>query len=62
LLGSGKSDREMLDELFWTVLTRAPEQAELQRFSALLTAGDKRAALEDILWALLNAKEFVLRR
>ncbi|HEU0009220.1 MAG TPA: DUF1549 and DUF1553 domain-containing protein [Verrucomicrobiae bacterium] len=62
LLGSGKSDREMLEELFWTVLTRAPEKAELERFSALLAAGDKRAALEDILWALLNAKEFVLRR
>jgi len=62
LLGSAKSDREMLDELFWTVLTRAPESAELERFSALLAAGDKRAALEDILWALLNAKEFVLRR
>jgi len=62
LLGSGKSDRDILDELFWTVLTRAPEQAELERFSALLAAGDKRAALEDILWALINAKEFVLRR
>jgi hypothetical protein len=62
LLGSGKSDREILDELFWTVLTRAPEKAELERFSALLAVGDKRAALEDILWALLNAKEFVLRR
>jgi hypothetical protein len=62
LLSSGKSDREMLDELFWTVLTRAPEPAELERFSALLAAGDRRAALEDILWALLNAKEFVLRR
>jgi hypothetical protein len=62
LLGSGKSDREIIDELFWTILTRSPEPAELQRFSALLAAGDKRAALEDLLWALLNAKEFVLRR
>jgi len=62
LLGSGKSDREIIDELFWTVLTRSPKPAELQRFSALLAAGDKRAALEDLLWALLNAKEFVLRR
>ena len=62
LLRSGKSDREMVDELFWTVLTRAPEKAELEQFSALLATGDKRAALEDILWALLNAKEFVLRR
>ena len=63
LLASGKPTRVLVDELFWTALTRAPGKPESEKLSALIDgAPDKRAALEDILWGLLNAKEFVLRR
>ena len=66
LLEAGKPDPEMINELFWTALTRAPEASEGSRFTELLgeakEATEKRAALEDLLWALLNSKEFVFRK
>ncbi len=62
LLTSKKSPAEMVDELFWTTLTRAPKSVEMARLTALLEkAGNRRLALEDITWSLINAKEFVLR-
>ncbi len=63
MLGRAKSDEELIDELYWTLLTRDPSRNE--RMAAgyyLRNAGDRRAALEDLAWALLNAKEFLLRR
>ncbi len=62
LLESGQSAPEMLDDLFWSALTRPPSATESKRLISLLEeAADRRAVLEDILWSLLNAKEFVLR-
>lgn len=61
LLRSGRSDQAMVEELYWTALTRPPSGPELAHLLPTLAGGDKRAALEDLLWALLNAKEFVLR-
>ena len=62
LLKAGKSDREIINELFLASLCRLPVDTERE---ALLTriahAPDRRAALEDVLWGLLNAKEFLLR-
>ncbi len=63
LLASGKSSAAMVDDLFWTALTRAPGPTEARTLAKMIDeAPDRRAALEDILWGLLNAKEFVLRR
>jgi hypothetical protein len=62
LLQSGKSNLEMVEELYWTALSRSPSPVELARgVEHLETAGDPRLALEDITWALLNSKEFLLR-
>jgi hypothetical protein len=62
MIQAGKSDGDIIDELFMTGLCRLPSNAER---SALLTrvaqAPDRRAALEDVLWGLLNTKEFLLR-
>jgi hypothetical protein len=63
LSASGKSTREAIEELYWSALTRAPTEAELISASSLIEhASDRRPALEDLTWALLNAKEFLLRK
>ncbi|MEY2408968.1 MAG: hypothetical protein QOF48_1638 [Verrucomicrobiota bacterium] len=63
LLRSNRTDREKIEELFWTALTRPPTAAEHERLATLLSkASDKRPVFEDLLWALLNSKEFILRR
>ncbi len=55
--------REVVEEVFWTALSRPPNEAERERFAQhLATAPDKRRGLEDLAWALLNSKEFVFRR
>ena len=63
LAAPGRSPRETVEELYWAALTRPPTEKELTRTVALLEkTTDKRQALEDVTWALLNAKEFVLRK
>jgi len=53
----------MIEELYWTALSRPPTSKETKEAVALLEkAKDRRHALEDVTWALLNAKEFVLRK
>ncbi len=63
LLDSVKSNRDLVEELYWTVLTRPPTPTELSKSVAHLDAAkDRRTGAEDVLWSLVNAKEFVLRR
>jgi hypothetical protein len=67
LLKSGKSDGEMVEELYWAALSRAPHASETERAVSLLEHArsnqkERRLVLEDLAWALLNCKEFVLRQ
>jgi hypothetical protein len=63
MLKAGKSNAEMIDELFLASLSRAPNDRERSALVARIeSAADRRIALEDVLWALLNSKEFLLRR
>jgi hypothetical protein len=63
LLASNRGDGEIVDELCWSILSRAPSADERTRFYAYLSqASDRRLAVEDIAWALTNAKEFLFRR
>src|SRR5207237_9224447 len=51
LLAAGKSNREIVEELFWAALTRSPTPQEAGTLLAGLDAAqDRRAELEDILW------------
>jgi hypothetical protein len=62
LMRDGKSDERVIEQLYWSALTRAPTHSELDAMTHhVASAKDKRQGFEDVLWALLNAKEFVLR-
>lgn len=59
LAAGEKPENEILDELFLAALSRFPtedERREAGRF--LKSATNRRQAIEDILWAILNGREF----
>jgi hypothetical protein len=63
LLAANKPMGDVVDELYLTALSRPPSAAEKETALALVAkAKDRRAGLEDLLWGLVNAKEFLLRR
>lgn len=63
LANSNSSHEQILDELYLTALSRfpSPEERTLM-LSALQQSPDRRAAIEDIIWVLLNSREFVFCR
>jgi hypothetical protein len=51
---------DMIDELYLTALSRQPTAAERKRLTEYIeNAKDKQRAVEDVLWALLNTREFM---
>jgi hypothetical protein len=63
LLAADRSNREILEEFFWATLTRSPSGTELASLlQNLESAKDRRTELEDILWGLMNSKDFVFRK
>ncbi len=63
LLAAGRSDSEILEELYLAALCRRPSAGERKAALSLIRrGGERRAALEDVLWGVVNAKEFLLRR
>jgi len=62
LLASGASDGVVLDELTLAALARTPTASERAGFLAHVRgAADRRKAWEDVAWAVVNSKEFLLR-
>ena len=56
----GRSDRDLLEELYLAALSRPPAPAEMEKGLAYLKSGGGRAArAQDLLWALLNSKAFL---
>jgi hypothetical protein len=62
LLARRESNGEIIQEFYLAALSRLPASQELDTASALVERSrDRRAALEDVVWGLVNAKEFLLR-
>jgi len=59
LLASGKSNPEILDELFLATLARKPTVGEVKACQHLISP-DRKTGFEDIQWALLNSPEFLV--
>ncbi|MGC3967385.1 MAG: DUF1553 domain-containing protein [Pirellulales bacterium] len=51
---------ELVDEAYLRLFSRRPTDKERQRCAAhFAEVSDRREALEDLLWALINTQEFV---
>lgn len=59
LIDDGNDDREIISEMYLAALSRFPDDDELAFLQEQVSsAGDRRAALADIVWAILNTREF----
>ncbi len=60
LLRVGQPDQQLIAELFLTALSRPPTPKELADVRKLIAPSPNRTeALQDVLWALINTKEFM---
>jgi hypothetical protein len=62
LADSDKKPAAIIDELCLAALTRRPTDAERAKLLEAFADGDRRAAVADVMWALLNSKEFLYNR
>jgi Protein of unknown function (DUF1553)/Protein of unknown function (DUF1549) len=62
MLKSGKTDDNIIQSLYLTALSRLPAAEEVSASKAhIARSSDRRQALEDIGWAILNCKEFLFQ-
>lgn len=63
LLNPNRKPREVVEELYLTILSRFPTAAEADRFEAYTKSGvvKGREAGVDLAWALINSDEFLYR-
>jgi Protein of unknown function (DUF1549)/Protein of unknown function (DUF1553) len=62
MLGAGRDEEQIVDTLFWAALSRPPTQDELAGTVRYIGSADnRRSAVEDVCWALMNSREFQLR-
>lgn len=53
-----RTDRELIDNLYLTVLSRLPNESERASAGAALTSGNRTQAAENLLWSLYNKVDF----
>lgn len=61
LADSHLAEADIVDELYLTLVARHPTEKERSILFELFREGDRRSAVEDITWVLLNSKEFLYR-
>lgn len=62
-LKSGKTDAQIIESLYLSALSRRPTPAETTKLTVYIKADKNRtAAFQDVLWAILNTKEFLFVR
>jgi hypothetical protein len=62
LLAAKLSDAQVVTEMFLATLSRPPQADEARTaLDHVAQSADKRAAWEDVQWALLNTNEFLFR-
>jgi hypothetical protein len=59
LLKAGKSDDELIEELFLASLSRRPSPEEVEVAKRVI-AKDRKTGPENVQWALLNSTEFLV--
>jgi hypothetical protein len=59
-IAAGQPESRIIDDLFVRCYCRLPSERErIETLSTVLAAGDRRTALEDVFWALINSPEFI---
>jgi hypothetical protein len=62
-IAAGKSDREIVDELYLAALSRLPGEADVRLAEEYLAGpGERQEKLQDLLWALINSPAFLFNR
>jgi hypothetical protein len=62
LATANKKDEEIIEELYLAAFARKPSPAEIEKSATHIKAQKNRLeGLEDVCWALLNAKEFLFQ-
>ena len=62
LADSDKKPGAIIDEIFLGALSRRPNDTERAAMLDAFADNDRRAATEDVMWAILNSKEFLYNR
>ena len=58
-----KSSDEMIEEIYLRTLSRPPSEEELFYFREYVSGvEDSKQAYEDVVWALVNSKQFLFIR
>jgi hypothetical protein len=60
LLAECKSDAQIIEEFYLATLSRAPDAAERDfALAHVASSADRPTALADLVWALINSREFL---